>query len=174
MCCDDALRLDKLVKDLLDLSRIESGESAPQVAAIPASALVIDAVEPLRRQADARRLTLRVNAPSDLPEVEADRGQVERVITNLVTNAIRATGRGGEIDIAATRWNGYIAISVRDTGRGILGTTSLGCPHPLRFPLPSRSRCCRLRSGRPTGSSCEAWLATSLRTRSRRQNIISS
>jgi NtrC-family two-component system sensor histidine kinase KinB len=119
MCRDDTLRLDKLVKDLLDLSRIESGEAAPHLAAVSPRDLVIGAVEPVRRQAEAKGLTLRVSAPAELPEIAADRGQVERVITNLVTNAIRATQRGGEIEIAAARRNGYVAISVRDTGRGI-------------------------------------------------------
>ena len=61
--------------------------------------MIVDAVEPLRRQADAKGLTLHVDAPADLPEVAADRGQVERVITNLVTNAIRATdGRRDDRD----------------------------------------------------------------------------
>jgi signal transduction histidine kinase len=119
MCREDTLRLDKLVKDLLDLSRIESGEAAPQLAAVSPGDLVIGAVEPLRQQLDAKGLRLRVTAPPELPEIAADRGQVERVITNLVTNAIRATERGGEIDIAAARRNGYVAITVRDTGRGI-------------------------------------------------------
>lgn len=119
MCRDDAMRLDKLVKDLLDLSRIESGEAAPHLERVLPGDLVSGAVEPLRRQVDAKGLTLTVHAPADLAEIAADRGQVERVIANLVTNAIRATERGGEIDITATRRNGYVAISVRDTGRGI-------------------------------------------------------
>jgi two-component system, NtrC family, sensor histidine kinase KinB len=119
MCRDDAMRLDKLVKDLLDLSRIESGEAAPHLERVPPRDLVSGAVEPLRRQADAKGLTLRLDASAELPAISADRGQVERVITNLVTNAIRATERGGEIDITAARRNGYVAISVRDTGRGI-------------------------------------------------------
>ena len=119
MCRDDTLRLDKLVRDLLDLSRIESGEAALRLTAVNTRDLVIDAVEPLRRQADAKGLTMRVAAPSELPEIAADRGQIERVITNLVTNAIRATETGGEIDIAAARRNDYVAIIVRDTGRGI-------------------------------------------------------
>ena len=119
MCRDDTMRLDKLVKDLLDLSRIESGEATPQLAAVAARDVVIDAVEPLRRQADAKGLALDINAPAELPEIAADRAQVERVIANLVTNAIRATERGGRIDIAAAHRNGYVAITVGDTGRGI-------------------------------------------------------
>ena len=81
--------------------------------------MIGDAVEPLRRQADAKGLTLHIDAPADLPEIAADRGQVERVITNLVTNAIRATDAGATIEISAALRNGLVAISVRDTGRGI-------------------------------------------------------
>ena len=78
-----------------------------------------DAVEPLRRQADAKGVSLRIDATPGLPEIVADHGQIERVITNLVTNAIRATERGGEIEVAAALRSGYVAISVSDTGRGI-------------------------------------------------------
>ena len=119
MCRDDTLRLDKLVKELLDLSRIESGETAPQRGAVPARDLVTGAVEPLRRQVDAKGVTMRLSIPAALPAITADRGQVERVIANLVTNAVRATARGGEIEVSAARRSGFVAISVRDTGRGI-------------------------------------------------------
>jgi len=118
MCRDDALRLDKLVNDLLDLSKIESGDAPPVLAAVSVHDLVIEVSESVRRQADSRGIILEIDAPPELPQIEADRDQVERVITNLVTNAIRATERG-TINIAAVRRDGYVAISVRDTGRGI-------------------------------------------------------
>jgi two-component system, NtrC family, sensor histidine kinase KinB len=119
MCRDDTSRLDKLVKDLLDLSRIESGEAAPRVAAVVVFDLVSDALGPLRSQVDAKGLTLRIDVPADLPQIAVDRGQIERVIANLVTNAIRATDRQGAIDVAANRRDNFVSISVRDTGRGI-------------------------------------------------------
>ena len=119
MCRDDTMRLDKLVRDLLDLSRIESGRVTPRLAPVRTDDLMNDAVEPLRRQADAKGVSLRIDATPGLPEIVADHGQIERVITNLVTNAIRATERGGEIDVAAALRSGYVAISVSDTGRGI-------------------------------------------------------
>jgi PAS domain S-box-containing protein len=119
MCRDDTLRLDKLVKDLLELSRIESGETAPQLVALAPRDLVTGAVEPLRRQVDAKGLALRLTVQTALPAIAADRGQIERVIANLVTNAVRATDRGGEIEVSAARRDGFVAISVRDTGRGI-------------------------------------------------------
>ena len=119
MCRDDTLRLDKLVKDLLDLSRIESGKVTPRLAPVRIPDMMNDAVEPLRRQAGAKGVILRINVPPGLPEIVADQGQIERVVTNLVTNAIRATERGGEIEVAAALRSGYVAISVSDTGRGI-------------------------------------------------------
>jgi PAS domain S-box-containing protein len=119
MCRDDALRLDRLVKELLDLSKIESGEAAPKRVALSPHDLLVEGVAPLRRQAEAKGLTLHVDAPSDLPDISADRGQIERVIANLVTNAIRATDAHGSIEIAAGLRADVVAISVRDTGRGI-------------------------------------------------------
>ena len=119
MCREDALRLDRLVKELLDLSKIESGEAPPQLARVIPGELIVAAVEPLRRQADAKGLTIHIDAPTNLPEIAADRAQVERVITNLVTNAIRATDGAATIEISAALRNGFVAISVRDTGRGI-------------------------------------------------------
>ena len=119
MCREDALRLDRLVKELLDLSRIESGEARPHLVTLSARELIVGAVEPLRRQADAKGVKLHVELPDDLPAIAADRGQVERVIANLVTNAIRATDAPAIIDIVAALRDGFIAIAVRDTGRGI-------------------------------------------------------
>lgn len=119
MCREDAMRLDKLVKDLLDLSRIESGKETPELVPVSPGDLLREALKPLRQQADAKHLTLRIGAAAELPEVMADRSQVERVISNLVINAIRATEPGGEIDVNAAGRQGYVTISVRDTGRGI-------------------------------------------------------
>jgi signal transduction histidine kinase len=119
MCRDDTARLGKLARDLLDISRIESGEVAPHVSAVGSAQLVLDAVEPLRRQAEAKGLTLEVTAPGELPRVAVDRSQIERVIANLVSNAIRATERGGAINVSTSRRDGFVSISVGDTGRGI-------------------------------------------------------
>jgi PAS domain S-box-containing protein len=119
MCQEDAMRLDKLVKDLLDLSRMESGKEIPQLEPVSVGDLLTEALKPIRQQADARNLTVQIGAAAGLPEVMVDRSQVERVIANLVINAIRATEPGGEIDVNAAGRHGYVTISVRDTGRGI-------------------------------------------------------
>jgi len=117
-CRQDCERLDKLMRDLLDLSRIEAGESQPQLAAISARDLLTTAVEELRPQVEAKDLKLSVDAPLDLPWVLIDRLQIERVISNLVINALRHT-KNGEITISAEQRDNHVAISVADTGSGI-------------------------------------------------------
>lgn len=115
---EDCVRLEKLMRDLLDLSKIESGESRPQLSPVCARDLVGAAAEHLRPQVLAKGLELRVETPADLPAVSADRAQIERVIVNLVTNALRYT-KHGEIKVSAERRDGSVAVSVSDTGQGI-------------------------------------------------------
>jgi PAS domain S-box-containing protein len=119
VCRDDATRLDRLMQELLDLSKIESGDTAPVRAPVPASTLAHDAAESVRVQAEARGVRLNIDAPIDLPNVFADRQQVQRVIVNLLTNAIRATVAGGTITVSGKPRDGEVVFSVSDTGAGI-------------------------------------------------------
>jgi PAS domain S-box-containing protein len=117
-CRQDCERLDKLMRDLLDLSKIEAGESQPQLAAVSARDLLIKSVKELRPQVEAKGLELIIDAPVELPLVMVDRLQIERVISNLVINALRHT-KNGEIKISAEQRDNHVAVSVRDTGSGI-------------------------------------------------------
>jgi len=117
-CRQDCERLDKLMRDLLDLSRIEAGESQPQLALISAKDLLTTATNELRPQVEAKGLELKVAVPVDLPPVSVDRLQIERVINNLVINALRHT-KNGEVTISAEQRDNHVAISVADTGSGI-------------------------------------------------------
>jgi two-component system, NtrC family, sensor histidine kinase KinB len=119
VCREDTTRLDRLMRELLDLSKIESGAVTPVFAPIRPSTLISEAIEPLRLQVESRGVRLEVDAPPDLPAISADRSQIERVITNLITNAMRATTAGGAITVAAAPRGEEIAISVADTGSGI-------------------------------------------------------
>jgi PAS domain S-box-containing protein len=120
VCRDDAGRLDRLMHQLLDLSKIESGDAATPTRALERpSALVREAAESLRLQIEGKGLAFEVDAPPDLPPVLVDRDQIERVIVNLISNAARATPAGGTITILAARRDGDVAISVTDTGAGI-------------------------------------------------------
>jgi NtrC-family two-component system sensor histidine kinase KinB len=117
-CREDCERLDKLMRDLLDLSRIEAGENKPALAPVKARDLINGATKELRPQVESKGLNLKVEAPVDLPVVRVDRSQVERVLTNLVVNAMRYT-RHGEIRISAQSRGNAVAVSVSDTGSGI-------------------------------------------------------
>jgi NtrC-family two-component system sensor histidine kinase KinB len=117
-CRQDCERLDKLMRDLLDLSKIEAGESQPQLATVSARDLLNTAVKELRPQVETKGLKLSVDAPVDLPWVMVDRLQIERVVSNLVINALRHT-KQGEIKISAEQRDNYVAVSIHDTGSGI-------------------------------------------------------
>jgi PAS domain S-box-containing protein len=118
-CKEDCERLERLMRDLLDLSRIEAGKHMPQLAPIRVAELIAASTDPLRAQVEAKGLSFAAEVPSDLPFVLADRAQIERVLANLVSNALRHTDRGGLIRVSAVRRQGHIAISVKDTGHGI-------------------------------------------------------
>jgi PAS domain S-box-containing protein len=117
-CREDCERLDKLMRDLLDLSRIEAGENQPRLDRIRTREFIVNATEDLRPQVELKGLTFRVLVPVGLPDVRIDQSQIERVLANLVVNAIRYT-KQGEIRIGAEDRSNYVAVSVSDTGTGI-------------------------------------------------------
>jgi two-component system, NtrC family, sensor histidine kinase KinB len=117
-CREDCERLDKLMRDLLDLSRIEAGESKPVLEPVRTRDLLNAAVRELRPQVESKGLDFKLDAPIDLPAVKIDQTQVERVLSNLVVNAIRYT-KHGEIRISAEPRGNAVAVSVSDTGSGI-------------------------------------------------------
>ena len=117
-CRQDSLRLDNLMRDLLDLSRIEAGESSPHLAAVGARDLILTIADEIRPQVEVKGLEFQVDASVDLPPVLIDRLQIDRVISNLVANALRHT-KQGEIRISAERRDNRVAVSVQDAGCGI-------------------------------------------------------
>jgi PAS domain S-box-containing protein len=117
-CREDCERLDKLMRDLLDLSRIEAGESQPEFKTVRTREFIINATEDLRPQVESKGLAFRVFVPVGLPDARIDPSQIERVLANLVVNAIRYT-KQDEITISAATRGNFIAVSVSDTGTGI-------------------------------------------------------
>lgn len=117
-CREDCERLDKFMRHLLDLSRIEAGEIKPTVEPVKTSSLINHAAQELRAQVESQGLGFSVDAPVDLPRVMVDPSQIERVFSNLVGNAIRYT-KHGEIKITAQPRGSFVAVSVSDTGIGI-------------------------------------------------------
>jgi NtrC-family two-component system sensor histidine kinase KinB len=117
-CREDCGRLDKLMRDLLDLSRIEAGDSKPILQPLKTYDFITAAISELRPQVESKGLAFKVDAAFDLPAVNIDRSQIERVLVNLVVNAIRST-KQGEIKISAQPRGDYVAVSVSDSGSGI-------------------------------------------------------
>jgi PAS domain S-box-containing protein len=118
-CREDSERLERLMRDLTDLSRIESGEATPRLAPVRIEEVIQSAVEAFHLAAEARDQSLRTDIIGGLPQFPADSEQIRRVLDNLLSNAIRNTPRGGAILITVAQREGYLSISVADTGHGI-------------------------------------------------------
>ncbi len=115
----DCLRLRTLVTDLLDLSRLESGNYRLDFKRIDVPQLIDDALQPLRFAIEKRQIQLAVDCESPLPEFEADFHQLSRVLTNLIENGIQHTPESGDVRIAIQHSQQAIRFCVADSGEGI-------------------------------------------------------
>ena len=112
-------RMQRLVDDLLDLSRIESGHWTPRIQRAALDALVTEAWDVFRDRAQKRRVALeRVIAP-DATHVDVDADAFRQVLGNLFDNALRYVPIGGRIVCRSERIDGGVAVSVEDDGGGI-------------------------------------------------------
>lgn len=114
-----ALRMDRLIQDLLDVVRLESSQLNLQQEWLPAADIARDAVEMHATRAAASSQALRFFADADLPLIRGDRHRLQQALSNLLDNAIRYTPSGGSIDVQCTRINGCVRYTVADTGPGI-------------------------------------------------------
>ena len=130
-------RMNALVSDLLDISRIESGRLKLHIQPVPIKAVVDEVVQTMQERIKAKELALTVEVPENLPPVQADEDRLIQVLTNLVNNAYLYTLPGGKISVkAAVGPDGpspgeakpippseqplrYLCLSVSDTGIGI-------------------------------------------------------
>jgi signal transduction histidine kinase len=111
-------RMQRIVDDLLDLSRIESGGWTPKASSIEIETVAREALASLRAKAEAKRLALRIDVePPDL-RVHADPTAVRQVLTNLADNAVRHTD-SGEVVVTAREHGDGVSVEVHDTGTGI-------------------------------------------------------
>ena len=114
---EEALRLDRVVGNLLDLSRIENGTLVPHKAWHDVGALVEDVAGRMRPVTAGH--PVRLDVPEDLPPVELDYVEIGQVLSNLVENAAKFSPPGSEIGIRVAREDGDIQFEVRDHGPGI-------------------------------------------------------
>ncbi len=115
----DCERLNRLLDNLMELSRIESGTIYVDVEPIDVTDLVQEAVRPLRIQAEKQGVELIADLPPKLPPVEADFNKSVWVLTNLIGNAMRYTEPGGTITVRVRQRGKRLFFSVQDTGSGI-------------------------------------------------------
>ena len=112
-------RLLDLIEDLLSLSRIESSSTGPGTDRVDLATVVAEVHRTVLPILGARQLDVVVEVPADLGSVIGDRAQLERVLFNLVTNAVKFTPEGGRIAVRGTAGDGRARLSVTDTGIGI-------------------------------------------------------
>jgi histidine kinase len=112
-------RLNRLVDDLQELSRVESRAYELDIQSVDLHSLVRTVAKRLCPQAESKRISLNVDLSPDFPRVLADQDRIIQILINLAGNALQYTPEGGKITISAKRLNGAVQISVRDTGSGI-------------------------------------------------------
>lgn len=115
----EADRLQRLVYDLQELSRVEAGAFELNLQRTSVPDLVETTVARLDRQFEEKGVGLEIEIPTDLPQVRADEDRISQVLLNLVGNALQYTPTGGEVQVTARRQGSEMLISVTDTGVGI-------------------------------------------------------
>ena len=114
-----ALQMDRLIQDLLDITRVESGRLTIDAQPVTTIALLDGALRTLRPLVEAAGLELVTDFPSTLPRVNADPERIGQVLSNLIGNAIKFGSDGGRITVAASASDGEVIVAVSDRGRGI-------------------------------------------------------
>ncbi len=115
-------RLVKMIKGILDFSKLQSGKMEVNPKPVPVSAMINEAGEGLLPWSRMKNISLILRPPSPDLTVMADHEKMVQVLTNLISNAMKATPAGGTIIVAASpspRKDGTAVIGVRDTGHGI-------------------------------------------------------
>jgi signal transduction histidine kinase len=112
-------RLGRLVDQLLELSRLESGDVPLHRENVPLRPLVSRVLSEIEVTRHRHDVELAQEVPDDVPTVFADAERVHQVLFNLLDNAVRFTPPGGRICVSASGHNGSVDITVRDTGPGI-------------------------------------------------------
>lgn len=110
------LRLTRLVEELFELSKLDANESAPQLEPVMLGELVMDVVQKYRLQAEENRITLESRIPEGLPFVRADIAMLDRVLENLLGNALAHTPPDGSISIQLETEENGVRLRVCNSG----------------------------------------------------------
>src|SRR5687767_2632389 len=115
----NAVAQSKLIRDLLDLSRLRSGKLELNRENVSPVASIENAIETVRMDAASKEITIDVIAPDDLLFVQADPVRLEQIIWNLLNNSIKFTPKGGRITVRLEEDANHLVLTVADNGQGI-------------------------------------------------------
>jgi signal transduction histidine kinase len=153
----DVERLSQIVRALLLLSQAESGQLALQKTRLDLSAVVRDIVDQFQIPAEGARVELSADLPPECP-ADLDRVQIERMLSNLLSNSLKFTPARGRVHVALRSSPEAIAIVVEDTGYGI---PEEHIPHIFErfYRVPAQETCANPEPGLGLGLSFVAWIA---------------
>jgi signal transduction histidine kinase len=114
---DETSRLEGLIGDVLDTSRIEAGTFGYAFSEVDLGAVLGDAVGAAEFSQDEVRLDMHI--PPELPHVRGDQGRLRQLFDNLISNAVKYSDAGGEVGVHAWSNDGVVHVRVRDGGPGI-------------------------------------------------------
>lgn len=112
-------RLVRLIDDLLDFSRYQNGLKTLQRSPCDLAAMIEQTCERFADEADEREVTLSCAIQAPLPPLNLDAGQVQRLLDNLLSNALRHSDVGGQVELQARRQGEKVVVTVQDQGEGI-------------------------------------------------------
>lgn len=121
-------RLARLIDDLLDLSRIESGKQVYYWGSVHMGEVIKDSIQFLKAQAEEKGIAINYKIEKDLPPVEADKDRMRQVLINLISNSLNYSDEGAKVKVYARqltvrrgpkRGEKIVAVSVTDSGWGI-------------------------------------------------------
>jgi signal transduction histidine kinase len=123
-------RMGSMLNDLVGVTAIDAGQLEIRPTLLDMAEVIEDTIIGARAQLEENEITMKINLPDNMPPVEADPDSVRQIMSNLLGNAIKSTPVGGEIDIAADRYEEpdepaagettpFLKISIRDSGGGI-------------------------------------------------------
>lgn len=113
-------RLRKLIEDILDISKLESGAMKFEMGNVRVEEIINNSVQDMQSYAGKKQLTIEAELQPDLPRVYGDKNRLMQVLTDLIDNALKFTEKGG-VFVEARREGDDVLIGVRDTGIGISG-----------------------------------------------------
>jgi signal transduction histidine kinase len=115
----ETISLGRLIDDLFEMARLDAGQVKLRLQPNPISILIQEALDSLDAQASRQRIALRYEVDRAMPPVMVDRDRIQRVLYNLIQNAIRHTPADGTVIVEVFDRGPVVQVNVRDTGEGI-------------------------------------------------------